>query len=395
MNSAINEIVKSSRICEGSLHDFFGYYDVPAFSLDGRYHLAHRTGLYDRLPRENEPSEIGVVDIMSREFIKVGETYAWNFQQGSMLQWNPKAPNDEIIFNVKVGGELLGMIMNIHTGEKRLLQSPVANVDPSGRFALSINFGRLLDFRPVCGYYGLVDGYSNENCPGNDGVFLLDMDTGRSRLIVSYERIWEVSRHTAPSRDEKIVINHITFNPDGTRFLFLVRTFPKNGKDWTTAVITANTDGSELYCVRGYSYASHYNWRDSDHFMLFCSPDDRADPKEKDLYLLTDRTRKADFIDREYFKGGHMSYSPDRKWILNDGGADKDSYKGLFLYNVEMKKGVTLGCYYADRRISGDIRCDLHPRWNRTGSAISFDSIHEGERHIYYMDLKEVINGFK
>ena len=30
-----------------------------------------------------------------------------------------------------------------------------------------------------------------------------------------------------------------------------------------------------------------------------------------------------------------------------------------------------------------DIRCDLHPRWNRTGTAFSFDSTHEGFRGIY------------
>jgi 2-polyprenyl-6-methoxyphenol hydroxylase-like FAD-dependent oxidoreductase len=34
-----------------------------------------------------------------------------------------------------------------------------------------------------------------------------------------------------------------------------------------------------------------------------------------------------------------------------------------------------------------EIRCDLHPRWNRTGDAISFDSLHEGFRGVYSMQI--------
>ena len=36
-----------------------------------------------------------------------------------------------------------------------------------------------------------------------------------------------------------------------------------------------------------------------------------------------------------------------------------------------------------------DVRCDLHPRWNRKGNAITFDSTHEGFRGIYRVELTE------
>jgi Tol biopolymer transport system component len=35
----------------------------------------------------------------------------------------------------------------------------------------------------------------------------------------------------------------------------------------------------------------------------------------------------------------------------------------------------------------GPARTDLHPRWSRDGKLITFDSIHEGERQIYLVDV--------
>ena len=33
-------------------------------------------------------------------------------------------------------------------------------------------------------------------------------------------------------------------------------------------------------------------------------------------------------------------------------------------------------------------RCDLHPRWRPDGRQIGFNSVHEGTRQIYVMDVK-------
>lgn len=38
-----------------------------------------------------------------------------------------------------------------------------------------------------------------------------------------------------------------------------------------------------------------------------------------------------------------------------------------------------------------EIRCDLHPRFSRDGTALSFDSIHQGHRHVNCMELETIL----
>ena len=114
-----------------------------------------------------------------------------------------------------------------------------------------------------------------------------------------------------------------------------------------------------------------------------------------DLCLVTDRASEYELVQPDYFTfDGHCSYPPDKQFILYDSYPDADGYRKLMLYDIRTRKGLLLADLFSgkdDRLPSGDIRCDLHPRWNRDGSAISFDSTHEGHRHVYTMDMKDIL----
>lgn len=118
-------------------------------------------------------------------------------------------------------------------------------------------------------------------------------------------------------------------------------------------------------------------------------------PEGRQLYLYQDRETAGlpEVIDRQFFlQDGHCSYSPDRQWILYDSYPDSEQFRHLYLYDLTQSKGMRLGSYFSPSVSITDIRCDLHPRWNRSGTAISFDCMHEGRREIRYMDLQEIMD---
>ena len=386
----MNGILETSNVkirCISPVGDgyqyFYGYYDNPAFDTQDRRHLCNRVRFMDRLPKPGDVSELGYFDLGTGAFRVFAETSAWNFQQGSMLQWNPKNQK-EAIYNIWDGGEYRCVVQNVETGEKRTLDYPVANVSADGNHGLSINFNRVYDFRPGYGYYNRRDPWYDVPAPRDDGVVLVDMQTGKGRQIISYSQLDKIYNDSPALKGAKIVINHITFNRASDRFLFLVRNFTKDGQNWRTGLGTSDLEGN-VYKLRPYTYASHYFWKNDGKLLIY------ADCGEGEgLYELTDRTQEYVLHDRSFFTQDiHCSYSPDQKYIVGDGYPDAAHYRPVFLYGVGRKKGLLLGRFYAPGLSSLDIRCDLHCRWNHAGTMVSFDSIHEGFRGLYIMDLRD------
>ena len=167
-------------------HYFYGYYDNPAFSKGDEKHLCHRVSFWDRLPVKDDICELGAFDIKTGVWEKYAETSAFNFQQGCMLQWNPQNPGGEIIYNIRKGDEYRSVVHNIKNGNKRILPAAVANVSRDGKWGLSINFNRIFDFRPGYGYSGVRDPLYDIPQPREDGIHVINMDTGDIKFIINY-----------------------------------------------------------------------------------------------------------------------------------------------------------------------------------------------------------------
>ncbi len=160
-------------------HYFFGYYDLNAYHKNGKYHLANRVKFMDRLPKEDDVCELGYIDLETREFTKFAETTAWNFQQGALMTYN--AENyDEVFYNVRHGAhEYATCIHDLKTGAKRYTDRACGCISPDGKYGLAINFARIYDFRPGYGYAGPKDLFYEINNPEDDGIYLVDMQTGK------------------------------------------------------------------------------------------------------------------------------------------------------------------------------------------------------------------------
>jgi hypothetical protein len=85
---------------------------------------------------------------------------------------------------------------------------------------------------------------------------------------------------------------------------------------------------------------------------------------------------------------GHLIFSPDGKWML------ADTYPQNGMQTLALVDTVTGECREIGRfrheqpaTYPVDVRCDLHPRWSADGSLITVDTIHDGVRKLYLLEL--------
>jgi hypothetical protein len=366
-------------------HYYYGYYDNPAFDPGDERHLCNRVSFWDRLPLKDDVCELGIFDIKTGAWKKLAETSAFNFQQGCMLQWNPRNPAAGIIYNIREGDEYRAVIHNIETGKISTMPKAVANVSRDGKWGLSINMNRVYDFRPGYGYSGVKDPWYDIPQPKDDGIWVINMETGEEKFILSYE---EMGGLFSINPSEKLVINHITFSPDNNRLLFLLRNFPGEKKQWATGMGTIDREGKNFHLMNPMSMASHYYWRDERHLLVWA----RVSGVDG-MHLFTDMSGESIHLAPGFFtKDIHCIYSPDKKYILGDGYPDNEDFRPIYLYNTETGKGGMILRARSNPAAIWDIRSDLHNRWSRSGRKISFDSVHEGFRGLYLADLTEILN---
>jgi hypothetical protein len=307
-------------------------------------------------------------------------------QQGCMLQWLPTEPDRKIIYNDREGDQFISVILDIHTGERRTLPLPVYSVSRSGQFAVSLNFSRLRRWRPVTGYAGRQDPVAEKLCPSDDGIYWMDLTTGEHRLTLSLEQI-AAFEHKASMEGVEHWVEHLVLNTNDTRFFFIHRWRPNNQPNyWLTRLLSANPDGSGLKCVTDHDYASHMDWKNEDEILVWARRHEIGDR----FYLINDRTADIAVYGEDILtKDGHCSYSPNREWLLVD-MKNGDVFIKVLLIRVADGHRYDVGNFYSPPELRGDVRCDLHPRWNRDGSQVCIDSAHEGTRQIYVLDVAEL-----
>jgi hypothetical protein len=374
-------------VTSGPRHHFFGYYDKFPRDATGRYLLGLETTFIDRPPTPDDAAVIGLIDrAENHRWQPLAETCAWNWQQGTMLQWLPTAPDRLIIYNAREGDRFVSVIRDVFTGETRTLPRPIYAVSHDGKSAVTPNFSRLHNTRPGYGYNGPPDPWADDPHPVGDGIYWMDLTTGENRLIISLDQIVNCG-HDDTMDGSKHWFNHLQFNPDDSRFLFLHR-WRRPGRGWWTRLFTAHPDGTDLYCVADHEMVSHFDWRSPHEILAWARQRDVGDR----YFLFTDRSPQREVVGEGILTtDGHCSYSPDRRWILTDTYPDPERKRTLLLYRPEDRLRVDLGRFYAPPELDGEIRCDLHPRWSRDGQQVCFDSVHEGERQMYVIDVAEIV----
>jgi len=381
-------------ITRGPKFHWFAYYDKLQFDPTGRYVLGMEVDFEHRSPKADDIIKIGMVDLKNGDrWTELGQSSAWCWQQGCMLQWRPGS-NDEIIFNDRQDDRFVCHILNVQIGRRRTLPYPIYTVSPDGRTAVAPDFRRIQDVRPGYGYPGLPDPYADELAPKDSGIFRLDLETGRQEMIISIADIAQFGKIPGPPADGKDVkhaFNHLLFNTDGSRFIFLHRWRYPNGRR-LTRMLTAAQDGSNVHIVDDNGLTSHFIWRDSQHILAFSEQPSHS----RAFYLFEDGgSKKIEVVGHKAMRSdGHCSYLPGNEWILNDTYPDKDRKQQVYLYHVATGKKVPLGGFTLPPQYKGEWRCDTHPRFSPDGKSVVIDSPHGGNgRQMHLIDISGIVAG--
>jgi hypothetical protein len=380
-------------ITKGPLCHWFAYYDKLEFDPTGRYVLSNEVSFEHRSPKGDDVIKVGMVDTQDGDkWIELGESRAWNWQQGCMLQWLPGSAS-EVIWNDRQDDKFVCHILDVKTRKKRTLPAPIYAVSPDGRWAVAPDFRRLNDCRPGYGYAGLPDPNRDVLAPEDAGIWNLDLQTGQHSLLLSFADVAKFPQPGGYSDNAKHWFNHLLVAPGGARFTFLHRWRGKaEGGGWKTRMFTVGADGKDLHLLNASGKVSHFVWRDASHILAY------AGWGEKDwrFQVFEDLANKAEVIEGMQLRDGHCMYLPGNQWILCDTYPDKDRNQNPYLLHLATKKAYPLGHFRLPREYAGEWRCDLHPRFSPDGTKVVIDSPHGGNgRQLYLIDIAGITGAAK
>ena len=366
---------------------FYGYYDKSPWDITDRYMICLRVKQTYKSVAPKEPGTVGVIDTQAdNKFIKIGITHSWNVQQGCMAQWMGPDFGSKIIYNDFRDGKYCSVIYDFknHKEEKTL---PMAVYDSAkdGNFLLILDFSRLHRLRPGYGYSNLPDTTEGELCPEKGCIWKVDIATGKVTELFKY------TDFAAFEPDESMLgaehkVNHLMISPNCKRFMVLHRWFQKGRKH--TRLITVNIDKSEMYNLSDDVFVSHCYWKNDGEILSFLRKNETGDH----YYLMKDKTQEYKLYWPELKTDGHCSYSPDGKYVITDTYPNRKRIASVYLCTETSNQCQRIARVYSPFKYDNECRCDLHPRWNRKGDMICIDSVHEGKRGLFIIDLSMLIS---
>jgi len=388
------------QITTGPDNHLFGYIGqsltIP-WNASGKRILSLSSPFIDHLPDGNEPAGVNLIhtDRKNGNYLKiekVDESLGWNPQQGTMFFWNPENPENQFFFNDrdKNTGKVFTVLYDIEkkkrVKEYRFENTPVGNggVCPVGGSYLAINYARMARLRAVTGYKGTTDWTEGITAPEDDGIFKVDVNSGKKKLLVSFKTMLEeIEKKGIETEGEALFINHTLWNRDGNLFCFFIRAgWKKDGrkKKRTNVFCTMNADGTGLVIDRPF-IGGHPEWGIGQQ-MIGRKGDDQII-----IDIINEKiVGKIGSPESIPNPEGDISLSPNGEWFVNGYGKNGYNYYNIIrLADREWTRseGINKGEY------SGDVRIDSAPRWNRNNNQVLTQGIaKDGTEQLFVISIK-------
>ena len=379
------------------IHRFF---NTSPISPSGRYAALTRLPFEDAYPAPGDVAEIVVVDLREGTHRVVAETRGWDTQLGAQTQWGTS--DDELYFNDLDPADWVpyGVRMNPHTGEARRLEGTIYMVSPDGTAAVSACLRRI--GATQAGYGVLVPASHipvNRGAPADDGVYVTDLASGKTSLLISYRDIVEQAR--PPIDVGKYGAGdfygfHVKWSPDGERIMLVLRYKMATG-GYAPQLITMKRDGTDVrVAVPLAEWADkgghHPIWcPDGQHIMMNLKTDRRTLRLIKVRY---DGSGYGTLSDR-IVGSGHPSMRPDGRFIVTDAYLDEDAAYGdgtvpiRFIDPQQHREAVIIRIATQPPTADHRLRIDPHPVWDKDGRRLVFNGFVDGTRRVFLAEMPQ------
>jgi hypothetical protein len=292
--------------------------------------------------------------------------------------------NDRDPATGKVFTALYDIIDKKRVREYRFDDAPVANggVKQDGGAFTAINYARMARLRPVTGYPGAWDWTVDVKHPEDDGLFVVDAETGERKLIVSFRQMRDALVAKRPAIDEKaLFLNHTLWNREGDRIFFFVRGDFADRDNRINVPMTVRPDGSEL-TEQSVFIGGHPEWERGSR--MIGAVDGKLVLYDTATQQVVEQLAPPEIVrDPE----GDTALSSDGDMIVNG------STEGSTMYYSILRRPDGAYAHTGDFNRagyeSGDLRIDPAPCWNRQGNRFAFPALaKDGTRQMFEVRIK-------
>lgn len=365
---------------------FYGFHTTCPWSKDNRFLLTHR---FNTQTPSGSPDkscvEIGVFygDNWS-EYRPISETKLWNWQQGSMLQW--LGDKDLAIFNDWRDGAHRAQVFDTSGRQVTSFDVPVAATSPDGSSFLSYSFDRLSEGLKGYGYSRksgtvMIDGVASERA-----LIYVDCETRRPSVLFTLDDIIGVSKRTF-SPGAYHYFSHCLYSPKGDKALAFHR-WTDTSDDVKTQALVYNFQNNDVSILPLGEYISHASWLTQSELVLYAQ---NLDGQRGYFVVNVESNSVSPLGEKTLSSDGHPQARHDTPMIVTDTYPDRYRMQKLYCVDLAARASHLLLSLKIPLRYRNTVRCDFHPRWDRTGKYVSFDSAHTGVRAHCTLRLNDVV----
>jgi hypothetical protein len=356
---------------------FFGFHDKSPWSNDGRYLLGHRIQGDGTGQNWQQGKRVAIYLFTGEHWTEpsqLASTRAWNWQQGSQLQWT--GFENEVVYNDFRGGTCRAVIQYPDHDSEHVLQYPVAAMAPDGQRYASICFRTF--GRAMYGYgYAFEALHAESNVPPRT---LLIVERGGENTRIQIEDLPDTFRQIDKGID---FFSHCIFAPDGERLLFLRRQAQPN-KRLRSEMFCIDLPSGPIHRVGFKDMVSHFSWLGANAVLAYANTETGGDG----FYRVDVETGAIkDWSERLNDRDGHPHATPDGSTLVFDTYPDRARKQQLFYWKEGMERAEQVAAIPSPMKFWGPVRVDLHPRVRADGRYVAFDTGFGGTRSLVTAEL--------